>query len=112
MAEEVFAVENMVILTSKIEIDSNQWVHHMKNDYWNSLIKKNNARFLVLSGTHGKANGKLGDTDNGMLEDYKFAINGLKRDFERDITEYNIEIFLEDIGDHVDSSKKINEKKT
>ena len=98
MAEKVFAVENMVILTSKKEIDCHQWVDHIKNDYWEPLIKKNNSRFLVLSGTHGKKDGKLGDKDHNMLLDYEYAINGLKRDFEDDIAEYNIEIFLEDIG--------------
>ena len=98
MAEKVFAVENMVILTSKIEIDCNQWVGHIKNDYWDPLIKKNNSRFLVLSGTHGKADGKLGDKDRNMFLDYEYAIEGLKKDFKNDIVKYNIEIFLGDIG--------------
>ena len=66
MAEKVFAVENMVILTSKIEIDCHQWVDHIKNDYWEQLIKKNNTQFLVLSGTHGEKDGKLGDKDRDI----------------------------------------------
>ena len=98
MAEKVFAVENMVILTSKKEIDCHQWVDHIKNDYWDPLIKKNNTRFLVLSGTHGEKDGKLGDKDRDMLLDYEYAIKGLKRVYKDDIAEYNIEIFLEDIG--------------
>ena len=108
--EQVFAVENMVILTSKIEIDSNQWVHYMKNHYWDSLIKKDNTRFLVLSGTHGKANGKIGDKDYDMILDYKCAIEGLKRDFKEDIIKHNIKIFLEDVSNHIDSYKIDEEK--
>ena len=111
MPNEIFNVENLVILTSKIEIDCNQWVDHIKNDYWKPLIKKINTRFLVLTGIHGGADGKLGDMDHDMFLDYEYAINGLKRDFKDDIVKHNIEIFLENIGDHIDSSKLINEEK-
>jgi len=102
MAEKVFAVENMVILTSKKEIDCHQWVDHIKKDYWDPLIKKNNSRFLVLSGTHREKDGKLGDRDRDMLLDYEYAIKGLTRDFKDDMAKQKMEIFLEDIGDHVD----------
>ena len=111
MSEQVFAVESMVILTSKIKIDCNQWIYHIKEDYWDPLIKKNNSRLLVLSGTHGGEDGKLGDKDCEMFLDYEFAIDGLKIDFKDEIAKYNIEIFLEDIGDHVDSLKQIDEEK-
>ena len=111
MAEKLFAVENMVILTSKIEIDCNQWVDHIKKDFWEPLIKKNNTRLLVLSGTHGVSDGKLGVKDRNMFLDYEYAIKGLKTHFKEDVAKYDIKIFLEDIGYHVDSSKIIDEEK-
>ena len=110
MSEEVFAVENMVILTSKIEIDANQWICHMKRYHWESIIRKNNTRFLILTGTHGQVDGKIGQTDYNMFLDYECAIKGLKEYFKDDIDKYNIEIFLEDVGNYVEASKIYEEK--
>ena len=107
---EVFAVENMVILTSKIEIDANQWICNMKQYYWEPIIRKNNTRFLILTGTHGQVDGKLGRKDYNMFLDYECAIKGLKEYFKDDINKYNIEIFLEDVGNYVEASKISEEK--
>ena len=97
MSTNAFAVENMVILTSKIEIDHNEWLYHIQKDYWEPLIRKNNTRFLVLSGTHGRGDGLLGDKDYDMFLDYECSVEGLKSIFKDDISKYNIKIFLEDV---------------
>ena len=104
MSEQEFAIENMVILTSKVDIDINEWITYVKRDCWKRLIRKNNTRFLILSGVHGRCDGKLGSKDHNMFLDYECAIKGLKHDFKKDIKEYNIKIFLEDIGNYIDSS--------
>ena len=103
MYRNKFCTNEHVILTSNDEIDTNQFVFYVK-DNWNKLIHKN-TRFLILTGIHGKNDGKLGSKDNGMVLDYEFAINGLKKDFKDDIEDKNVQIILEDVGSHVDSMK-------
>ena len=108
MSDEVFVNEYMVILTSKIEIDCNEWLGYIKGN-WENLMRKN-TRFLTLAGIHGKENGMLGSRDNELLLDYDFAIKSLLKIYKDDIKEKNIQIFLEDVGSHFNSSKLDEEK--
>ena len=108
MYSNKFCNNEHVILKSNDEIDTNQFLTYVKEN-WNKLIHEN-TRFLILTGIHGKNDGKLGSRDNGMLLDYEFAINGLKKDFEDDIKDKNVQIILEDVGSHVDSMKLDEDK--
>ena len=108
MPNKVFTTEHMVILTSKIPIDCAQWNEFIIEN-WKNLIRKN-TKFLVLAGVHGKSDGKLGSKDTELLLDYEYAIKGLKKQFKDDIVEKNAQIILENVGNHIDSTKLDDEK--
>ena len=63
--EDVFTAENLVIITSKIEIDHLQWRKYFMEN-WTKLVRKN-SKILVLAGIHGVHDGKLGNLDKALL---------------------------------------------
>ena len=71
--EKFFTAENLVIITSKDEVDAFQWRKYMEQN-WDKL-KQENAKLLVLAGVHGNQDGKLGNQDIGLLKDYQRQID-------------------------------------
>ena len=103
MLKGIFNIENFVIITSNIEIDSLQWQKHFRNN-WNQLIRPN-SKVLVLAGIHGCKDGKLGSVDDGLLGEYERQIQFLKRKYKEDIKEKKAEFVLENIGTYVDETE-------
>ena len=103
MLKGVFTIENFVIITSNIEIDSLQWQRHFRNN-WNQLIRPN-TKVLVLAGIHGCKDGELGSVDEGLLGEYEHQIHFLKRKYKEDLQEKNAEIVLENIGLYRDGTE-------
>ena len=96
MAEEIFQSDHLVIITSKIQIDAVQWRNYMV-DNQNKWIRKN-ARILILTGIHGSSDGKLGPADYELVEDYEDQVDLIKRRYQSEIEENNIEFLVQDLG--------------
>ena len=108
MFDDIFTTEHLVIILSKIAIDCLQWRKYVTHN-WDKLMRKNSI-FLVLAGIHGGPHGEFGEKDGGLLNDYFLNIKRLEKDFKKDIEENNIKIILENVGNHMDSSKLDEEK--
>ena len=95
-----FTAEGLVIITSKDEVSAFQWRKYIEKN-WDDL-KQKNAVILILAGIHGKQDGKLGNPDLGLLEDYQGQIDyfmgkSKKQPPEkigRDISNLNIQVSI------------------
>ena len=102
--EKFFTNENLVIITSKDEVDAFQWKKYLETN-WERLIRKN-AKILVLAGIHGEKDGQLGNLDHNLFEDYQRQIKyfmGKSRKkppakISQDILDKNVQFVLEDVG--------------
>ena len=102
MSKEWFTLENCVIMTSNIEIDSLQWQRHFRNN-WNKIMMPN-TKVLVLAGIHGCKDGKLGSVDDGLLGEYRHQILFLQKKYKEDFEKMNIKFILENVGSYIDQN--------
>jgi len=105
---EAFSDENFVIITSNKAISAREWTMYLVEN-WDKLTKKN-SKIVVMVGIHGYQDGRLGHVDKGLLSDNKGQIRILERKFATQMEEDNIEIVLEDVGEHMNSSQLYAEK--
>ena len=96
--DEFFSDESLVILTSNTEVDAFEWSEYIEN-HWDDL-KQRNAKILILAGIHGNPDGKLGNEDNDLLEDYQRQIDYFTGDecdnltIKNDIENFNIKVSI------------------
>ena len=98
MLKGVFTMENFVIITSNIEIDSLQWQRHFQNN-WNQIIRPK-TKILVLAGIHGCKDGELGFVDEGLFREYEHQIQFLERKYKEDLEDKNATFVLENMGNY------------
>ena len=103
-----FTAEHLVIITSDDEIEAPQWRKYLITN-WDKLTRKN-AKLLILAGIHGGEEGEIGPSDDGLLKDNIKQIKLLKRKFENEMKENNIDIMLEDVGKHLNPSQLDEDK--
>jgi DNA replication protein DnaC len=107
MSEHTFAVEKLVIISSKEEINMSQWRRYLK-DNWERLMPAR-TRLLVLAGIHGCEDGALGVKEDieedGFVADSRKQMEILKKTKAEDIAKKDISINVEDIGRHGDMTE-------
>ena len=107
MTERLFAVEKLVIISSRVEIDMSQWRRYLVKN-WERLMPAR-TRLLVLAGIHGCQDGELGGREDtkteAFMEDSRKQMKILKNTKGNKFVEKEIVMALEDIGRHSDRSE-------
>ena len=109
---ETFHHENLVIITSTMEINMMQWKMHIEEN-WERLMTEN-TRLLVLAGVHGRQSGSLGANEDKVKEAFVETslrqTELLKKEFEEDIKRKNIVFSVKDVGAHRNRSELDSDK--
>ena len=89
---ETFHHENLVIITSTMEINMMQWKMYIEEN-WERLMTEN-TRLLILAGVHGRQSGSLGANEDKVKEAFVETslrqTELLKKEFQEDIKRKNI----------------------
>ena len=105
---QLFNNKNLAIITTMEMMESYEWRMYVEK-HWDKIIKMN-SRMMVMGGIHGYKDGRLGDVDKGLLEENKGQVKILKQNKAKEIKDNNIDIVLEDVGQHMNNSELDAEK--